>query len=83
MSDMGASESGRWHASHFSWKIGAMSLVNVGVFGASAAAAAPGSISATLSAHAPAAVFRASPCVIGIMFVFSLPALVYRTVTFT
>ena len=33
MSDIGAIESGRWHASHFSWKIGAMSFVNVGVFG--------------------------------------------------
>src|SRR5262252_6428863 len=39
MSDMGAMLSGRWHDSHFCWKIGATSLVNVGVFGASAAAA--------------------------------------------
>jgi len=31
-SDMGAIESGRWHASHFSWKIGATSLENVGAF---------------------------------------------------
>src|SRR6266852_9162932 len=68
MSDIGASESGRWHDSHFSWKIGAMSFVNVGVFGASAAAAAPGSISATLSAHAPTATFRACPGFSGIMF---------------
>src|SRR5689334_24209028 len=37
LSDIGAIESGRWHASHFSWKIGAMSFVKVGTFGASAA----------------------------------------------
>ena len=30
-SDIGAIESGRWQASHLFWKIGAMSLVNVGV----------------------------------------------------
>src|SRR4249920_2704269 len=35
-SDIGAIESGRWHASHFSWKIGAMSLVKVGFAGTSA-----------------------------------------------
>src|SRR4051812_48959499 len=29
MSDIGAIEFGRWHASHFSWKIGATFLVNV------------------------------------------------------
>src|SRR5947209_4369009 len=39
MSDIGAIESGRWHASHFDWKIRATSLVNVGARGASAAAA--------------------------------------------
>src|SRR5258708_38644882 len=47
LSDIGAIESGRWHASHLSWKIGAMSLVNVGVFGVSAAAATAGTSSAT------------------------------------
>jgi hypothetical protein len=31
-------ESGRWHASHFSWKIGAMSFVNVGFAGTLSAA---------------------------------------------
>src|ERR1043165_4734686 len=31
--------SGRWHDSHFCWKIGAMSLVNVGVLALSAATA--------------------------------------------
>src|SRR3954454_18142134 len=51
MSDIGAIESGRWHASHFSWKIGAMSLVKVGVFGASAATAAAGTSSATPTIH--------------------------------
>src|SRR6266850_2795299 len=71
-SDIGAIESGRWHASHFSWNIGAMSLVNVGVFAASAAAAAAGSISAALSAHAPTARFRACPYVSRIIVV--LPA---------
>jgi hypothetical protein len=30
MSDIGAMESGRWHDSHFFWKIGATSFVNVG-----------------------------------------------------
>src|SRR3954464_2587141 len=55
ISDIGAIESGRWQASHLSWKIGAMSLVNVGVFGVSAAPAAAGSISATPSVHAPTA----------------------------
>src|SRR6266852_1457913 len=74
MSDMGASESGRWHASHFSWKIGAMSLVNVGVFAPSAAAATAtaGEISAAPSAHAPIATFRAHPYVSRLMLV--LPA---------
>jgi hypothetical protein len=31
-------ESGRWHASHFSWKIGAISFVNVGFAGTLSAA---------------------------------------------
>src|SRR6185436_11867252 len=39
-SDIGAIESVRWHASHFSWKIGAMSFVNVGFAGTSAFAKA-------------------------------------------
>src|SRR4029077_15417272 len=47
-SDIGAIELGRWHDSHFSWKIGAMSLVKVVDVvdvvdgGVSAAIAAPG-----------------------------------------
>jgi hypothetical protein len=68
MSDIGAIESGRWHASHFSWKIGAMSLVNVGVFAASAAAETAGSINAALSTHAPTATSRALPKACRIMF---------------
>jgi hypothetical protein len=43
--------SGRWHDSHFAWKIGAISFVNVGVgFGASAACATPARLMATPSA---------------------------------
>src|SRR5262249_29455376 len=53
ISDIGAIELGRWHASHLSWKIGATSLVKVGVLGASAAAAVPATPSAALSTHAP------------------------------
>ena len=83
ISDIGAIESGRWHASHFSWKIGAMSFVNVGVFGASAAAAAAGSISAAPSVQAPTDdVPRES--MLGWHHVVFLLALFYgRTVTFT
>src|SRR5262245_35639360 len=46
-SDIGAIDSGRWHASHFSWKMGAMSFVNVGADLAAAvwALAASGSAS--------------------------------------
>src|SRR5580700_8666399 len=40
-SDIGAIESGRWQASHFSWKIGAMSFVNVGVLAVGVSAARP------------------------------------------
>jgi len=47
-------------------------FVNVGIFGASAAAAAAGSIIPTLSAHAPTATFRACPCFSDFMFVFPL-----------
>jgi hypothetical protein len=39
-SDIGAIEFGRWHASHFSWKIGAISFVKVGFAGTSALAGA-------------------------------------------
>src|SRR5262245_49891563 len=38
VSGIGAIESTRWHASHFSWKIGEMSLVKVGFAGTSAKA---------------------------------------------
>src|SRR5712671_6935715 len=38
-SDIGAILSGRWHDSHFCWKIGATSLVKVTVFAVSAATA--------------------------------------------
>src|SRR5262245_22796467 len=44
--------SGRWHASHFCWKIGATSFVNVGVFGASAAAAGSAATIKPLNASA-------------------------------
>jgi hypothetical protein len=69
MRDIGAIESGRWHAAHLSWKIGAMSRVKVGVFAASAAAAAEGSISAAQSAHALTDTFRARPSISRIMLV--------------
>src|SRR6478735_2345804 len=39
ISDIGAMLSGRWHDSHFCWKIGATSLVKVTVLAVSAAAA--------------------------------------------
>jgi hypothetical protein len=78
ISDIGAIESGRWHASHFSWKIGAMSFVKVGAFGASAAAAAPGRISATPSVTAPTA-----KLVTSLILVLPLPLFYGRTVTFT
>src|SRR5471030_1283605 len=39
ISDIGAMLSGRWHPSHFCWKMGATSFVNVTVFAVSAAAA--------------------------------------------
>jgi hypothetical protein len=42
-------ESGRWHASHFAWKIGAMSFVNVGAV-SSAAFAMTGAITTTPTA---------------------------------
>ena len=47
-------EFARWHASHFAWKIGATSLVNVGT-PSSAANAAPGAstTSAATAANTP------------------------------
>ena len=45
--DIGAMESGRWHASHFAWKMGATSWVKVGV---SPSAAAEGPASAANAA---------------------------------
>jgi hypothetical protein len=55
---MGAIESGRWHASHFAWKIGATSLVNVGTVVGSAAIAASGAASNPLKAIAPSVMPR-------------------------
>jgi hypothetical protein len=43
-------ESGRWHASHFSWKIGAMSFVNVGFAGVWSAAPARAAVAAPIAA---------------------------------
>src|SRR6185295_12054949 len=45
--------SGRWHDSHFCWKIGATSLVNVTAFAGSAADAAPENVRTAPIAHAP------------------------------
>jgi hypothetical protein len=50
---MGAMLSGRWHDSHFAWKIGATSFVNVTCFGESAAIAVAGTTSAASASHAP------------------------------
>src|SRR6516162_10831799 len=70
ISDIGAIESGLWHASHLSWKIGAMSFVNVGgVLGASAAAAALGRTRAPARTHAPNATIRAPPVFESVIFV--------------
>src|SRR3954465_2693080 len=44
--------SGRWHDSHFCWKIGAMSLVNVGVLALSAATAGSADTRRALNASA-------------------------------
>ena len=44
-------EFARWHASHFAWKIGATSLVNVGT-SSSAANAAPGTSTAVAATTA-------------------------------
>src|SRR5262245_24345447 len=54
INDIGAIESGRWHASHLAWKIGATSLVNVTC--ASGAADAIDAVS--ISAPRVAAVFN-------------------------
>src|SRR6476619_2537865 len=47
--------SARWHDSHFDWKIGATSLVNVTVFVGSAARATPATkrVAPTVKAHRP------------------------------
>ena len=58
-----------------------MSLVNVGAFAVSAAAADPGTTSAALSTYTPTATFRACRDFSSIMF--ALPLEFYRTVTFT
>ena len=58
LSDIGAIESGRWQASHLSWKMGAMSFANVGVFGTSAPAATPGTVTSATSAPTPSATSR-------------------------
>ncbi len=58
-----------------------MSLVNVGAFTASAAAADHGTTSAALSTYIPIAAFRAGRDFSSIMF--ALPFEFYRTVTFT
>src|SRR6476469_7341867 len=52
ISDIGAMLSGRWHDSHCCWKIGATSLVNVGVFGVSAAVAGSAATTRPLNASA-------------------------------
>jgi len=54
-SDIGAIESGRWQLSHFAWKIGAMSLVNVGIEVGSAALAMAGTQRTAVIAAAPVA----------------------------
>src|SRR5262249_13775955 len=81
ISDIGAIEFGRWHASHLSWKIGAMSLVKVGVFGASAAVAIRETPSTAPSTHAPNVILRACAELNPIMSM--LPARFYFTVTLT
>src|SRR3954447_15956995 len=52
INDIGAMLSGRWHDSHFAWKIGAMSLVNVGVLALSAATAGSADTRRALTASA-------------------------------
>src|SRR5215813_8468617 len=55
-SDIGAIESGRWHASHLLWKIGATSFVNVGVGAVVSAGAAAMTDTARITALPIAAV---------------------------
>src|SRR5437764_11862634 len=57
INDIGAIDSGRWHDSHFSWKIGAMSLVKVGDLTVSA----DGVDSGTVSSAAAASTLETSP----------------------
>src|SRR5580765_1781821 len=57
-SDIGAIELGRWHDSHFSWKMGAMSFVKVVALGVSAAIAAAGTSRSPPSAAARSPVHR-------------------------
>jgi hypothetical protein len=67
-SDIGAIEFVRWHASHFSWKIGAMSFVKVGFAGASAAAAV--AAAPTVNAAATVAIPKAlvNPVIAELLF---------------
>src|SRR5262245_60033253 len=58
MSDIGAIESGRWHDSHFAWKIRETSFVNVGVVLDSAGSATSDTVRDTLSSSAPSAMRR-------------------------
>ena len=58
ISDIGAMLSGRWHDSHFAWKIGAMSLVNVGVAGAAAAIVEAGTCTIAPIPNTPAPAAR-------------------------
>src|SRR6185436_16336840 len=51
-SDIGAMPSARWHDSHFSWKIGATSFVNVTGVAGSAATATPENVRVALSTAA-------------------------------
>ena len=52
-SDIGAMYPGRWHAWHFSWRIGATSLVNTGVAAAPWALAIDGMARAAASTVVP------------------------------
>ncbi len=66
-SDIGATEFARWQESHFSWKIGATSLLNVGVV-ASAARASPGSVRIAPSATRPTPAVRTRPAFTRVMW---------------
>src|SRR6185295_10120297 len=69
-SDIGAIESGRWHASHLSWKIGATSLVNVGALAGAVCAETKRGVrrSMLLTTHSPTGISR---LVIFISFLFN------------